>query len=144
MRPFEDFEAIAVQVEETHIFLRRFGSGPAVLLLHGFPQTHLMWRSVAPLLARRFTVICADLRGYGKSGCPPLLRITRPMRSGRWRKIWFLSWRSSDSRASVSPGMIAVVGSRIDLHSITRSEWNVSLSLTSFRPRTRESGPISG
>src|SRR5262249_12799974 len=52
------------------IFLRRFGSGPAVLLLHGFPQTHLMWRAVAPLLARRFTVICADLRGYGRSGCP--------------------------------------------------------------------------
>ncbi len=70
MRPFGDFEAIAVQVEETHIFLRRSGSGAPVLLLHGFPQTHLMWRSVAPLLARRFTVICADLRGYGKSGCP--------------------------------------------------------------------------
>jgi haloacetate dehalogenase len=70
MRPFEDFEAIEVQVEETHIFLRRFGSGAPVLLLHGFPQTHLMWRSVAPLLARRFTVICADLRGYGHSGSP--------------------------------------------------------------------------
>src|SRR4029453_19412520 len=70
MRPFEDFEALAVQVEETLIFLRRFGSGPADLLLHGFPQADLMWRSVAPLLARRFTVICADLRGYGKSGCP--------------------------------------------------------------------------
>src|SRR6266513_5497279 len=70
MRPFEDFEAIEVQVEETHIFLRRFGSGAPVLLLHGFPQTHLMWRDVAPLLARRFTVICADLRGYGRSGCP--------------------------------------------------------------------------
>src|SRR5665213_1296717 len=41
-----------------------------VLLLHGFPQTHLMWRDVAPLLARRFTVVCADLRGYGRSGCP--------------------------------------------------------------------------
>src|SRR5262247_1345538 len=66
----EDFEAIELQGEETTIFLRRFGSGPAVLLLHGFPQTHLMWRSVAPLLARRFTVICADLRGYGRSGCP--------------------------------------------------------------------------
>jgi haloacetate dehalogenase len=66
----EDFEAIELQAEETGIFLRRFGSGPAVLLLHGFPQTHLMWRSVAPLLARRFTVICADLRGYGRSGCP--------------------------------------------------------------------------
>jgi haloacetate dehalogenase len=67
---FEDFEAIELRAEETGIFLRRFGSGPAVLLLHGFPQTHLMWRSVAPLLARRFTVICADLRGYGRSGCP--------------------------------------------------------------------------
>src|SRR5262249_16690021 len=67
---FEDFEAIEWQGEETGIFLRRCGSGPAVLLLHGFPQTHLMWRSVAPLLARRFTVICADLRGYGRSGCP--------------------------------------------------------------------------
>jgi haloacetate dehalogenase len=68
---FEQFEAVEVQGEEASIFLRRFGSGPPVLLLHGFPQTHLMWRSVAPLLARRFTVICADLRGYGRSGCPP-------------------------------------------------------------------------
>src|SRR5215475_6466806 len=66
----EDFEAIELRAEETGIFLRRFGLGPAVLLLHGFPQTHLMWRFVAPLLARRFTVICADLRGYGRSGCP--------------------------------------------------------------------------
>src|SRR5438094_440795 len=46
------------------------GAGPPILLLHGFPQTHLMWRRVAPLLARRFTVVCADLRGYGQSGCP--------------------------------------------------------------------------
>src|SRR5262252_5097010 len=67
---FGNFAAVDVQAQETRIFLRRFGSGPAVLLLHGFPQTHLMWRSVAPLLARRFTVICADLRGYGRSGCP--------------------------------------------------------------------------
>jgi haloacetate dehalogenase len=67
---FENFAALHVQVQETRIFLRRFGAGPAVLLLHGFPQTHLMWRSVAPLLARRFTVVCADLRGYGSSGCP--------------------------------------------------------------------------
>jgi haloacetate dehalogenase len=67
---FDHFQALEVEVEETSIFLRRFGSGPAVLLLHGFPQTHLMWRSMAPSLARRFTVICADLRGYGRSGCP--------------------------------------------------------------------------
>jgi haloacetate dehalogenase len=67
---FEQFEALEVPTPETRIFLRRYGSGPAVLLLHGFPQTHLMWRLVAPLLAGRFTVICADLRGYGGSGCP--------------------------------------------------------------------------
>jgi haloacetate dehalogenase len=66
----DNFEAVEVQTGETSIFVRRSGSGPAILLLHGFPQTHLMWRSVAPFLARRFTVICADLRGYGHSGCP--------------------------------------------------------------------------
>jgi haloacetate dehalogenase len=67
---FEDFEAVEVQSADAGIFLRRAGFGPPILLLHGFPQTHLMWRSVAPLLARRFTVVCADLRGYGRSGCP--------------------------------------------------------------------------
>ena len=64
------FEAAEVQTGETSIFVRRSGSGAPILLLHGFPQTHLMWRSVAPLLARRFTVVCADLRGYGRSGRP--------------------------------------------------------------------------
>src|SRR5215475_6123301 len=68
---FEDFPTAEVEGAGTNIFLRRCGKGPAVLLLHGFPQTHLMWRSVAPLLAQRFTVICPDLRGYGRSGCPP-------------------------------------------------------------------------
>jgi haloacetate dehalogenase len=60
-----------IDTDETSIFVRTLGSGPPVLLLHGFPETHLMWRGVAPLLARRFTVVCADLRGYGRSGCPP-------------------------------------------------------------------------
>lgn len=46
------------------------GSGPAVILLHGFPQTHLMWRHVAPKLAQTHTVICPDLRGYGRSSKP--------------------------------------------------------------------------
>ena len=43
------------------------GDGPPLLLLHGFPQTHAMWRHVAPKLAERFTVVAADLRGYGES-----------------------------------------------------------------------------
>jgi len=66
----DDFEALEVDTGETVIFSRRAGTGPPVLLLHGFPQTHLMWRGVAPLLARDFSVVCADLRGYGRSGCP--------------------------------------------------------------------------
>lgn len=55
---------------QAQIHFRIGGAGPAVLLLHGFPQTLLMWREIAPELARRFTVACADLPGYGESGCP--------------------------------------------------------------------------
>jgi haloacetate dehalogenase len=64
------FAAAEIHTSETSIYARWSGSGPSILLLHGFPQTHLMWRGVAPLLAQRFTVVCADLRGYGQSGCP--------------------------------------------------------------------------
>ncbi|MET3663908.1 alpha/beta fold hydrolase [Caulobacter sp. 1776] len=49
------------------LFVRRGGEGPGLLLLHGFPETHLMWREIAPGLARDFTVVCADLPGYGRS-----------------------------------------------------------------------------
>ena len=66
----DDFAAAEIQTGETSIFVRWSGTGPPILLLHGFPETHLMWRSVAPRLARSFTVVCADLRGYGRSGCP--------------------------------------------------------------------------
>ena len=51
--------------------LRMAGSGPAVLLLHGAMQTHAMWHAVGPLLARRHTIICPDLRGHGGSVKPP-------------------------------------------------------------------------
>jgi haloacetate dehalogenase len=66
----DGFASEQIETGETSIFVRSSGSGPPLLLLHGFPQTHLMWRSVASRLARRCTVICADLRGYGRSGCP--------------------------------------------------------------------------
>jgi haloacetate dehalogenase len=60
-----------IETGETSIFVQVSGAGSPLLLLHGFPETHLMWRGVAPILASRFTVVCADLRGYGRSGCPP-------------------------------------------------------------------------
>ena len=46
------------------------GSGPPLLLLHGYPQTHVMWHKVAPLVAARFTIVATDLRGYGDSSKP--------------------------------------------------------------------------
>jgi haloacetate dehalogenase len=66
----DDFTSAEVRTDETTIFVRWSGSGAPLLLLHGFPETHLMWRDVAPRLAREFTVVCTDLRGYGRSGCP--------------------------------------------------------------------------
>lgn len=68
---FEGFEPLTVDVGDTTIFARMKGSGPPLLLLHGFPETHRMWHGVAPPLANEFTVVCADLRGYGASGTPP-------------------------------------------------------------------------
>ena len=68
---FQDFESRRLQGNDTEIFLRCGGSGPPLLLLHGYPQTHAMWHPVASELAKQFTVVCTDLRGYGDSGKPP-------------------------------------------------------------------------
>jgi pimeloyl-ACP methyl ester carboxylesterase len=68
---FPGFTLDEAAVKEGPVRLRRGGSGPPLLLLHGNPQTHAMWNAVAPELARRFTVICPDLRGYGGSLKPP-------------------------------------------------------------------------
>jgi haloacetate dehalogenase len=65
----DGFDTFMIDVEGLRLFVRSAGAGPPLLLLHGFPETHLMWREVAPLLARGFRVICADLPGYGHSGC---------------------------------------------------------------------------
>jgi haloacetate dehalogenase len=67
---FDGFELDTVDAGEARIRVRRGGSGPPVLLLHGYPQTHAMWHRVAPLLARDFTVVATDLRGYGDSSKP--------------------------------------------------------------------------
>jgi haloacetate dehalogenase len=65
------FEARRVETDRGAIFVQKGGTGPAVLLLHGFPETSLMWRDVAPLLTGNFTVVAADLPGYGRSDPPP-------------------------------------------------------------------------
>jgi haloacetate dehalogenase len=68
---FDGLEEFDIATTGTTIHGRRGGEGPPVLLLHGIPETHLMWHRVAPHLAERFTVVATDLRGYGDSGTPP-------------------------------------------------------------------------
>jgi haloacetate dehalogenase len=63
-------EARRVSLGDAELYLRLGGDGPPLLLLHGYPQTHLAWHRVAPLLARDFTLIIPDLRGYGASSGP--------------------------------------------------------------------------
>ena len=64
---FEGFEVRDLDTDRGQIHARVAGAGPPLLLLHGYPQTHLMWHAAAPLLAERFTVVVADLSGYGAS-----------------------------------------------------------------------------
>jgi len=66
----EQFESFHVEVPGNTVLVRRYGKGPAILMVHGFPRTSLMWRFLAPMLAENHTVICADLRAYGRSGIP--------------------------------------------------------------------------
>ncbi len=68
---FEGLALRRIRCTVGEIAVRIGGSGPPVLLLHGYPQSHAMWHRVAPLLAARHTVVCPDLRGYGASAKPP-------------------------------------------------------------------------
>jgi haloacetate dehalogenase len=67
---FDGFVQHGLQTPRGRIFARVAGQGPPLLLLHGYPQTHVMWHTVADLLRERFTVVVADLPGYGASFRP--------------------------------------------------------------------------
>jgi haloacetate dehalogenase len=68
---FEAFTSEQIDVNGVALHVRTGGTGPPLLLLHGYPQTHVMWHRVAPRLAQNFRVIAPDLRGYGASAKPP-------------------------------------------------------------------------
>src|SRR3954467_14286777 len=68
---FPGFEVKDIDTSGARIHLRVGGSGPPLLLLHGNPLTHVMWHKIAPRLAEEFTVVAADLRGYGDRSKPP-------------------------------------------------------------------------
>src|SRR6478609_1023576 len=67
---FPGFESHWVDTEVGRVFARSKGDGPPLVLLHGFPQTHVMWHRLAPTLAETYRVVCMDLRGYGWSTAP--------------------------------------------------------------------------
>lgn len=68
---FEQFEERQVAVEGAELNVRIGGKGPSLLLLHGYPQTHVAWHRIAPLLGEQFSLVMPDLRGYGASKGPP-------------------------------------------------------------------------
>ncbi|MGH3430283.1 MAG: alpha/beta fold hydrolase [Terriglobales bacterium] len=68
---FASFDEFDIATTGSTIHGRRGGNGPPLPLLHGIPETHLMWHSVGPALAERYTVVATDLRGFGDSGTPP-------------------------------------------------------------------------
>ena len=67
---FPGFESRTFQTSGADIFARVGGSGPPLLMLHGYPQSHVMWHAITPALSEHFTCILADLRGYGQSSAP--------------------------------------------------------------------------
>jgi haloacetate dehalogenase len=71
MSSFNGFATHEIALGEATIFARVGGSGPPLLLIHGYPQSHLMWARVASVLTDSFTVVAMDLRGYGRSSAPP-------------------------------------------------------------------------
>ena len=68
---FEGFERVTIETTGAAINVVKGGKGSPVLLLHGYPQTHVMWHKIAPRLAQDFGVVAPDLRGYGDSSKPP-------------------------------------------------------------------------
>jgi haloacetate dehalogenase len=101
---FEGFAERRVAANGTEIFLRLGGSGPPLLLLHGYPQTHAIWHRIAPALAECFTVVCADLRGYGDSAKP----VSDPAHAAYSKRA--MAQDMVDAMAALGHGRFAVAG----------------------------------
>ena len=118
---FPEFEAALIDPGETTIRVLYGGSGPPLLLLHGIPENHLMWHKIAPRLARDFTVVATDLRGYGDSGKPPSTPDHAPYAMRALARDQVAVMERLGFPASRSPGTIAADAARIEWRSITPS-----------------------
>ncbi len=99
---FDGFTLETIEANGQRIRLRRGGEGPPLLMLHSNPQTHAMWHKLAPSLARRFTVVCPDIRAWGFSSSPPASISSTIARAG-WQdgasvaRCWFYGVRKTGS-----------------------------------------------
>ena len=106
-----------MDVGEATLRVRHRGSGPPLLLLHGHPQTHMMWHAVALRLAERFTVVAPDLRGYGESSKPATTPEHEPYSKRAMARDQVALMRSSASSASRSAATTAAPAARTGSHS---------------------------
>jgi haloacetate dehalogenase len=86
-RLFPGFKVSKVQTSGATIHVVSGGQGPPLLLLHGAPQSHATWYKIAPALAKDYTLVIADLRGYGIAANPKGERITKTIPSAPWRSM---------------------------------------------------------
>jgi hypothetical protein len=136
-------ENLRVDTGEAVISVSHGGSGPGVLLLHGFPQTRLMWRDIAPRLAQRFTVVCADLRGYGDSSTPPSNADHAPYaKRAMARDMIGVMAQLDFGHFSVAVTTVAAAWP-IARHSTTRTGWTRSRSSTCFRSTPSGTAPTT-
>jgi pimeloyl-ACP methyl ester carboxylesterase len=131
---FSGFMIQDVDVNGVRIHSRVGGKGPPALLLHGYPQTHVIWRKVAAALALSHTVVVSDLRGYGDSGKPASetdhsAYSKRAMAADQVGLMTALGTGVSQSSATT-----AAPASRIDSASTTPNGSNALLSSTSYPP----------
>jgi haloacetate dehalogenase len=85
---FEGFTPKRIKTSGAEIALVQGGAGSPLLLIHGYPQNHVIWHKVAPRLAQQFTLVIPDLRGYGDSSKPPPMPSICRIASARWRSTW--------------------------------------------------------
>jgi hypothetical protein len=138
---FNDFETAEIQTGETSIFVRRSGSGSPILLLHGFPQTHLMCGTWRPYCLVTSVSSAQTFAAMAKAAAPPPRPIMRLMRNERWRETWSPSWSGSVFPAFRLLDMIVVVASPTVWLSIIRSGSSGLLCSISFRLRPFENEP---
>jgi len=118
---FPGYASEWINTSAGRIFARVGGKGPPLLLLHGFSSTHVMWHQVAPQLADKFTLIIADLPGYGWSDMPESDKDHTPYTKRAMAKNIVEAMEQLGHVHSRSPAMIAAAACRIGWRSIIRA-----------------------